>query len=62
MCPLNLRGLHAVDCTSGGPAVAAIMRGKYSADGRWDRFAVDKQLGAMAIMLRMRERGVAVPF
>ena len=38
------------------------VRGKYSADGRWDRFAVDKQLGAMAIMLRMRERGEKLPF
>lgn len=27
LCALNLRGLRAVDCTNGGPAVATIMRG-----------------------------------
>ncbi|MBE7157347.1 MAG: hypothetical protein INR62_02720 [Rhodospirillales bacterium] len=32
-------------------------RGKYVADGRFDCFAVDKQIGAAAILLRMRDRG-----
>lgn len=37
-------------------------RGKYVADGRYDASFLDKQLGVAAILLRMRERGLALPF
>lgn len=37
-------------------------RGKYVADGRFDSMAVDKQLGVAAILKRMEERGMALPF
>lgn len=33
-------------------------RGKYVADGRFSRIAVDKQIGCAAILKRMHERGV----
>jgi len=33
-------------------------RGKYTGDGKFDRLAVDKQLGVVAIVLRMREKGI----
>lgn len=33
-------------------------RGKYTGDGKFDRFAVDKQLGCAAILMRLREKGV----
>lgn len=33
-------------------------RGKYVADGRFSRLAVDRQIGCAAILKRMRERGV----
>lgn len=33
-------------------------RGKYTGDGRFDRFAVDKQLGVVAILIRLREQGI----
>lgn len=36
--------------------------GKYVRDGVFDRSARDKQLGVAAIMLRMRERGIILPF
>lgn len=35
-------------------------RGKYTGDGRFDRYAVDKQLGVAAILKRMEERGIYV--
>lgn len=35
-------------------------RGKYTADGRFDRLALDKQLGVAAILKRMEERGICV--
>ena len=37
-------------------------RGKFASDGRFDRLAVDRQLGCAAILLRMRTRGSALPF
>lgn len=37
-------------------------RGKYVSDGRFDRFAVDRQLGVCAILKRMQERGIPLPF
>lgn len=37
-------------------------RGKYVADGKWSPTAVDSQLGVAAILLRMRERGIPLPF
>ncbi len=37
-------------------------RGKYVADGKFDGMAVDKQLGVAAILKRMQERGIAIPF
>lgn len=37
-------------------------RGKYVADGRFSKSAVDQQLGCAAILKRMRERGVEVGF
>jgi len=36
-------------------------RGKYVADGRFDPYFVDKQLGVAAILLHFRARGVALP-
>ena len=33
-------------------------RGKYTGDGRFDRTAVDQQLGVAAILMRMKEQGV----
>lgn len=33
-------------------------RGKYTGDGHFDHFAVDKQLGCVAILLRLRQAGV----
>lgn len=33
-------------------------RGKYIEDGKFDSFAVDKQLGCAAILKRMQERGI----
>jgi len=38
------------------------LRGKYVEDGRFDRFAVDKQVGAAAILKRAAERGIALPW
>jgi lysozyme family protein len=35
-------------------------RGKYTGDGRFDRLAIDKQLGCAAILKRMEERGIVV--
>ena len=40
----------------------AYTRGKYVSDGRFDRLAVDQQVGVAAILLRMKERGTALPF
>ena len=37
-------------------------RGKYVSDGRFDRLAVDKELGVCAILKRFQERGIALPF
>lgn len=37
-------------------------RGKYTGDGRFDRGAVDRQLGCAAILIRMREQGIASPW
>lgn len=37
-------------------------RGKYTGDGNFDRNAVDKQLGCAAILLRLKEKGVALPW
>ena len=37
-------------------------RGKYVRDGRFDPLAVDKQLAVAAILKRMQERNVALPF
>ena len=37
-------------------------RGKFSSDGRFDKLAVDRQLGCAAILLRMRTRGGTLPF
>ena len=37
-------------------------RGKYVRDGRFDPLAVDRQLGVAAILKRMQERGIALPF
>lgn len=37
-------------------------RGKYTGDGHFDRIAIDKQLGVAAILKRMRERGIPIPF
>jgi lysozyme family protein len=36
--------------------------GKFIADGRFDPTARDAQLGCAAILKRMRERGIAIPF
>jgi lysozyme family protein len=36
--------------------------GKYVSDGRFDGHAVDKQLGLAAVMLRMKDHGIAMPF
>jgi lysozyme family protein len=36
--------------------------GKYVADHRFDRTAVDRQLGCVAILKRMAERGITLPF
>lgn len=38
------------------------IRGKYVKDGKFDPFAVDKQLGAAAILLRMRDKGIPLRF
>ncbi len=35
-------------------------RGKYTGDGRFDRLAIDRQLGCAAILKRMEERGIVV--
>ena len=37
-------------------------RGKYVADGRYDPTFIDRQLGVAAILLRLRERGIAIAF
>lgn len=37
-------------------------RGKYTGDGKFDRMAVDQQLGVAAIILRMRESGIPAPW
>lgn len=37
-------------------------KGKYVRDGVWDANARDKQLGCAAILKRMKERGIVVPF
>lgn len=37
-------------------------RGKYTADSKFSKVAVDKQLGCAAILLRMKERGIKLPF
>lgn len=37
-------------------------RGKYVADGRFSFATVDRQLGCAAILLRMRQRGLNLPF
>jgi len=37
-------------------------RGKYVADGRYSPTAVDQQPGCAALLMRLRERGVALPF
>lgn len=37
-------------------------RGKYPSDGRFDPMMVDKQLGTAAIMIRMIQRGIKLPF
>jgi lysozyme family protein len=36
------------------------IRGKYTGDGKFDRNAIDKQLGVAAILKRMEERGIHV--
>jgi lysozyme family protein len=35
-------------------------RGKYTGDGRFDRAAIDKQLGVAAILKRMEQRGIYI--
>jgi lysozyme family protein len=37
-------------------------RGKYTGDGKFDRTAVDQQLGCAAILLRMQEQGIKTPW
>jgi len=37
-------------------------RGKYVSDGRFSATAVDEQPGVAAILLRMRDRGIPLPF
>jgi lysozyme family protein len=37
-------------------------RGKFPGDGRFDKYAVDKQVGVAAILLRMQERGIRLSF
>lgn len=37
-------------------------RGKYVSDGRFSSTAQDAQLGCAAILLRMEERGIEIPF
>ncbi|BCU77878.1 hypothetical protein [Luteolibacter sp. LG18] len=37
-------------------------RGKYVADGRFSATAVDRQPGCAAILMRMRDRGLPLPF
>lgn len=37
-------------------------RGKFVADGRYSPTALDAQLGVAAILMRMNERGIALPF
>ncbi len=37
-------------------------RGKYTADGRFDHFAIDRQPGVAAILKRMEQRGLRVCF
>lgn len=37
-------------------------RGKYTGDGRYDPVFVDKQMGVAAVLKRMIERGIAMPF
>lgn len=37
-------------------------RGKYTADGRFSPIAVDQQLGCVAVLLRMWQRGLPLPF
>ena len=37
-------------------------RGKYVADGKFSATAVDQQPGVVAILKRMQERGIALPF
>ncbi len=36
--------------------------GKYVADGLWSKTTFDQQLGCAAVLLRMRDRGIALPF
>lgn len=38
------------------------LSGKYTGDGHFDRFARDKQLGCAAILLRLRQKGVLLPW
>lgn len=37
-------------------------RGKYTGDGRYDTFAIDRQLGVAAILKQMEARGIKLPF
>lgn len=37
-------------------------RGKYTGDGKFDQHAIDGQLGAAAILKRMKERKIQIPF
>jgi len=37
-------------------------RGKYSSDGKFDPMLVDKQLGISSEFIRMKERGMKLPF
>lgn len=37
-------------------------KGKYVSDGRYNSQAIDQQLGCVAILKKMRDRGIALPF
>lgn len=43
-------------------ATTLYSKGKYVADGKYDPEAVDKQLGVAAVLLRMNDRGIPLPF
>ncbi len=37
-------------------------KGKYTGDGKYSASAIDQQLGVVAVLKRMKERGIALPF